>query len=200
MTCLKPIYLKSQNLWVPCNNCINCRITKSDEWSVRIQHEMIGKEACFITLTYGGENAPEQLDKREFQLFWKRLRRKVDKRIKYFGCGEYGEENGRPHYHAIIIGWRPPFDDISSNHSSRILESCWSFGFNYVGAAEPISIRYVTGYIRKKIYSNRYYKSIGVTPPFQIMSKSLGSNWIEENYKNVIRKGVKVGGKPATVP
>ena len=48
------------------------------------------KENCFVTLTYNDDNLPPDLslDKRAFQLFMKRLRKRVKVPIRFFACGE----------------------------------------------------------------------------------------------------------------
>ena len=67
------------------------------------------KENCFITLTYNNNNLPKykSLVKKELQDFFKRLRKKYGEGIRYYACGEYGPKGKRPHYHAIIFGWKP---------------------------------------------------------------------------------------------
>lgn len=65
------------------------------------------KQNMFITLTYDNNHIPADgsIDKRELQLFFKRLRKKINPiKIKYLACGEYGEKFGRPHYHACVCG------------------------------------------------------------------------------------------------
>ena len=37
----------------------------------------------------------------------KRLRRKFGK-VRFYHCGEYGDKNGRPHYHASIFNYNFP--------------------------------------------------------------------------------------------
>lgn len=61
----------------------------------------------FVTLTYSNltlprnENGVPTLSKSDLQKFFKRLRKRIS--FKYFAVGEYGEDKGRPHYHAIIM-------------------------------------------------------------------------------------------------
>jgi hypothetical protein len=64
--------------------------------------------ACFITLTYDDRNLPNDhsLNKKHFQNFLKRFRKAIHpQKIRYFMCGEYGDDTWRPHYHAIIFGY-----------------------------------------------------------------------------------------------
>lgn len=62
--------------------------------------------SCFVTLTYDDEHMPYggDLHYRHFQLFLKKLRKRLGRPVRYFMCGEYGDRLGRPHYHAILIG------------------------------------------------------------------------------------------------
>lgn len=64
------------------------------------------RENCVVALTYERGKLPpnSSLCHKDYQDFMKRLRwlRKIG--IRYSMCGEYGEENGRPHYHACLFG------------------------------------------------------------------------------------------------
>nr|CDL65959.1 unnamed protein product [uncultured bacterium] len=135
-------------------------------------------ESCFITLTYNDDNLPydvfsplPSLCKRDVQLFMKRLRKMFSyKQIRFYLCGEYGEQTHRPHYHAIIFGH--DFNaDTDFHGSSKTLEHLWQFGNNYVGQCNPKTIQYVAGYVTKK-YVNK--KRDTITPEFTLMSRRPG--------------------------
>lgn len=113
---------------------------------------------CFVTLTYDDEHLPADggLDYREFQLFMKRLRKRVGK-VRFFMCGEYGNEHRRPHYHACLFG--VDFDDKSywqtgksgcRIYRSKLLEALWPFGFSTVGDVTFDSAGYTARYVLKK--------------------------------------------------
>ena len=155
---------------VPCGQCMGCRLEKSRQWAMRCMHEAsMHEENCFITLTYNNESLPHlgSLVKRDFQLFMKRLRKKYNGRsIRYYHCGEYGEFNGRPHYHACLFGH--DFEDKTlwtvrngfRVWRSEILESLWtnpdtgeSYGLSEIGSLTFESAAYVARYVTKK-YTN----------------------------------------------
>ena len=107
---------------IPCGKCIGCRLDKANDWATRCTAEAKQwKTNCFITLTYNDEKIPKNnsLRKKDLKDFWKRLRyyhKGIEKRywkgkeeypIRYFSCGEYGGQTGRPHYHAGIFNWKP---------------------------------------------------------------------------------------------
>lgn len=146
---------------VACGQCIGCRIDKSKEWAARIVHEQqMHEENCFITLTYDKENLPHDgsLNKTHFQKFMKRLRKHFnEKKIRYFHCGEYGEKNYRPHYHACIFGVdfhdRIPYS-VSNNivvFESELLAQIWGNGFCTVGELNYQSAAYTARYVLKKV-------------------------------------------------
>lgn len=138
---------------VPCGHCIGCRLEYSRQWANRCMLEaQYHERSCFVTLTYDDWHVPKRfygnvadgtalpcysLDKRDLQLFFKRLRKRFpDCRIRYFGCGEYGVNTLRPHYHIILFGI--DFEDkvlsklgsSKSNqvmYSSEVLDRIWSF-------------------------------------------------------------------------
>lgn len=153
---------------LPCGRCHGCRLEKSRTWATRCMHEAsLHEENCFITLTYA--ELPDEgptLVKKHFTNFMKRLRRYLDqkdKKIKFFMCGEYGDENLRPHYHAIIFGYNfPDWNFINTSQSgfdiytSPTLEKIWKknnpkAGFVQVGTVTFESAAYVARYCTKKI-------------------------------------------------
>ena len=92
---------------------------------MRITHEISQwKDTSFVTLTYNNDNLPYNenailptLRKKDLQMFFKRLRSRIDK-IKYFACGEYGDVTQRPHYHMILCGV-----GLSDEHKLAVIES-----------------------------------------------------------------------------
>lgn len=119
---------------------------------------MLHDQSCFVTLTYAPENVPEHgtLKKRHVQLFMKRLRKYSGRRMRFFACGEYGEQTGRPHYHVVLFGF--DFEDKAfwtkrGAHRvwrSELLEKCWPLGHSEIGSLNAESVKYVAGYVTKK--------------------------------------------------
>lgn len=116
----------------------------------------------FVTLTYNDDHLPPggTLVKSDFQLFMKRLRKKLSARsvqVRYFQCGEYGETTQRPHYHAILFGYRPDDPELFSQDGefplfvSTELSETWGMGHATFGEATFESAAYVARYCTKKI-------------------------------------------------
>ena len=161
---------------VACGQCIGCRIDKSKEWAARIVHESaMHQENAFITLTYNNENIPwdGSLDKSHFQKFMKRLRKHyAPRKIRYFHCGEYGENLERPHYHACIFGLdfpdRVPFSSTNevTTYTSDILQRIWGKGFATCGELNYQTAAYTARYIMKKMTGTKaeeHYERLEVT-------------------------------------
>lgn len=153
---------------VPCGQCIGCRLERSRVWAIRCVHEASLYDAnCFLTLTYNDANLPEHgsLVKAHFQNFMKRLRDRTRYKgadgvngIRYYMCGEYGENFGRPHYHACLFNWnfedrvvwrKSPSGEIL--YRSESLEGLWPCGFSSIGNVTFESAAYVARYVMKKI-------------------------------------------------
>ena len=70
-------------------------------------------------------------------------------------CGEYGEENLRPHYHAILFGY--DFEDkeripgSKEHYISETLTRIWGYGHTLIAPVTFESIAYVARYVTKKI-------------------------------------------------
>ncbi len=194
-------YKTSTPLQVACGQCLGCRTDRTLMWAMRIVHEAhLHERNCFITLTYrdrdecnaeqlrDGYYVPKDysLNKVHFQKFIKRLRKKYDQKIKYFHCGEYGDENLRPHYHACLFNVCFDDQEIYDNtegrglYSSPSLEKLWPYGFSTVGELNFETASYTAGYILKKITgkkaddeylrSGEYGVAYWVTPPYTTMS------------------------------
>lgn len=156
-------------LTLPCGKCMGCRMDKAKEWVLRCRLEMQqAKTAAFVTLTYDDEHLPddEQLDKRDLQLWLKRFRKELgtDRRIRFFACGEYGETNHRPHYHALLFG--------ASEADRATVDRTWGMGRTQCVAVTPQRIAYVAGYVQKKL--DGPHTSTKGQPPFIQMSRRPG--------------------------
>lgn len=200
---------------LPCGRCIGCRLERARQWAIRCMHEsMLYDDNVFVTLTYNDENLPAHgsLDKRAFPLFMKRLRARLDKYtkrddegriidpgVRVFYCGEYGDENFRPHYHAILfncdfedkVPWkRNERGDML--YRSSLLEALWPYGHSSLGAVTFESCGYVARYTLKKKHgpqASRYTVVCPETgeiiferePEFGDMSRfpGIGRPWIE---------------------
>lgn len=149
---------------VPCGQCSACRLEHSRQWAIRCVHEaQLHPENSFITLTYNDDYLPEDrsLDYRHFQLFMKRFTKMVRKTTghsaRFYMCGEYGDQLGRPHYHACIFGYDFPDKKLWKHerdvklYRSEALEELWPYGYSTVGDVTFQSAAYVARYIMKKI-------------------------------------------------
>jgi len=189
-------------LALPCGKCIGCLNRRASDWGIRCYHESMFWEDCsFITLTYATEYLPanRSLRKSDLQKFWKRLRIELLRRhnvqsVRYFACGEYGEERGRPHYHALLFGWSFPDrvrteqnpGAVDALYESEFLTKVWGLGKATLGiAVGGRSATYVAKYSLKKLHGEkgaRVYGGSGRIPPFTCMSHGIGSRWFHK-YK-----------------
>lgn len=204
---------------IPCGQCFVCRLEYSRQWAIRCVHEsQLHENSVFVTLTYDDAHVPHDwsLHYRDFQLFMKRLRKA--KPCRFYMCGEYGEDFGRPHFHACLFGCF--FDDRqvhsklpsgSTIYRSATLEKLWPFGFSSIGDVTFESAAYVARYVMKKVTgneANRHYEAVHGctgeivqrTPEFTRMSlkPGIGANWFarygSEVYPNdyVVIRGMKM--------
>lgn len=177
----------------------------------------------FVTLTYDDAHLPQygSLNYRDFQLFMKRLRKKIGTPVRFYMCGEYGENFSRPHYHALLFGCR--FSDAvlaNSVYSQRpvyrspTLESLWTAGHSSIGEVNMATAQYCAKYTLKKVYGNKaaeHYKRVipetgeivDLVPEFAKMSlrPGIGFKWLEQfgsdvwNWDNIV-----INGKIMPVP
>jgi len=225
VTCLCPIDVRRPDwavvrlyISVPCGRCVGCRLERARNWTIRIMHEaQMHEKNSFITLTYDDEaltfgGAQATLFKKDLQDFWKRLRKETNAKLRYFACGEYGEQRSRPHYHACVFGFDFPDKALLSRqgdndlYSSPLLDSVWSDGHCSVGALTPGSAAYVARYILDKNLGKErvYYEEKGIEPEFVVMSRKpgIGKNWFDKYAGDVFPadRVVLEGGKMSKPP
>ena len=185
---------------VPCGQCVGCRLDRSRQWAIRCVHEASQHEDnCFVTLTYDDDHLPldGSLNKAHYQNFMKRLRKSLaPHKVRYYHCGEYGDDNWRPHYHALLFGYRPPEQilytkrDGNSLFLSPTLQRIWGKGFVSWGEVTFQSAAYVARYVMKKVNGENqddyYWVANDVTgemhqvePEYSTMSHGIGRGWLD---------------------
>lgn len=169
---------------------------------------------CFITLTYNDEHYEPSLNYRDWQLFMYRVRQKLGP-TRFFMCGEYGDLNDRPHFHAILFGRY--FDDrdlIGKNlYRSNELDKLWTKGYSSFGGVSYQSAAYVAGYVFKKQSGNYIRSSVIDERTGEIVDRSpetgrmslkpgIGYSWFNKYCKEVLVRDrcVLPGGKMVPLP
>jgi len=211
---------------LPCGQCVGCRLERSRQWAMRCIHEaQLHQNNCFITLTYDDEHLPKDLslDHRDFQLFFKRLRKANPHiKIRYYMAGEYGTNFGRPHFHACIFGYdfhdKKLFTRTSSDsllYRSQELEKLWPYGYSTIGDVTFESAAYVARYIMQKqtgkdVDKNHYTycdlqtgELIKMQPEYNKMSlkPGIGAEWYKKYKTDVYPHDfVEVRGKKLKPP
>lgn len=226
-----------RSLELPCGQCVGCRLERSRQWAIRCMHEAsLYKNNCFITLTYNDEHLPDDysLHYEDFQKFMKRLRKRFkgiqssaspasgDKfPIRFYMAGEYGENFGRPHFHACIFNfdfsdkvlWQKT-ESGSKIYRSKELEELWPFGYSSIGDVNFQSAAYVARYIMKKVtgdMADQHYEEVNFStgeiikrrPEFNKMSlkPGIGADWYEKFKDDVYPHDyVVVNGKKCRPP
>jgi len=185
---------------VPCGKCNACRQRRINGWVMRLQAE--DRHWCgglFVTLTYDSDHVPitpkkfMTVDKRDIQLFMKRMRFNSGKKCKYYVAAEYGSKTYRPHYHAIIFGV-----------DQEDIKAAWPHGEIHVGQVSGASIAYTLKYISKERQVPMHPNDDRVRE-FSLMSKHLGISYLTLDMVNwhITNKAsftVKQGGVVAALP
>lgn len=174
---------------------------------------------AFLTLTYDNEHLPTDgsLQKREWQTFAKRTRKKAGP-FRFLHVGEYGEQNFRPHYHALLFGLDFSKDRIIQNqgdenplYTSNTVEALWPKGFHTIQLLTPETVNYVCRYALKTLSgeakTEKYARQDGdgntwtLASEYATMSRrpGIGAAWIAKFPTDVwpddfiVVKGQKAG-------
>jgi len=214
--CLHPIRATKQNpsdggrpkvdpegdLQIPCGQCHECIMLRARHWGTRAKHEISCHESsCFLTLTYDDEHLPSPLDfKRPFQLFIKKLRKKLKKKLMYMVSHELGGTTFRPHHHCILFGHS--YDDLilhkktksgENIYLSKTLDSEWQNGYSSVGTANEKTAFYIAKYALKGKKHDVVMSDgsiIQISDLFDCSKRpAIGYNFLLKNYKSIVQSG-----------
>lgn len=176
----------------------------------------------FITLTYDEFWLPNDgsLNTQHWQKFAKKLRKNVGK-FRFLQIGEYGDDMGRPHYHALLFGqdFREDRTPVKLNNSdfpqweSPKLTETWGMGIATVSDLTEQSAAYCCRYVIKKLNGQKAkdkYSRLDmhtgeiteVQPEKATMSRrpGIGRLWIEKHWKDLRHGYVVINGKERAMP
>lgn len=238
MACMKPIELfynlkehkyqmsytpdcdVNRSIIVSCGRCPACAKNWRNQLAQRARYEYLAHtDCCMVELTVDDDHLEEvfpnlEVDHAYFQKFMKRLRITLERhygftgRIKYLVGAEYGELNGRPHFHLIIYGWKPHDLRFLKRSKKKVelfrsdfLASIWKAGFVTVSNVTEKSAPYVAKYVAKfkevKQEDFMVVQLIGeekverkVRKPYLVYPREmLGYKWFLEHAVNILRRG-----------
>lgn len=151
----------------------------------------------------------------------KRLRKHYGTKIRYFHCGEYGDDERRPHYHAIIFNhdfsdklYKQQSNTGHRLYTSDTLNMIWGLGFCLIGDVTFDSAAYVARYITKKVTGDdsndhylAYHHSTGdalqLSPEYTTMSRrpGIGKNWLDKYTSDIYNADfVVINGRKMRAP
>lgn len=196
--CVRTIWIRKYQQEVPCGKCYECVKRRRNDWYIRcLIQSRTSRYTYFGLLTYA--EVDMKLDKRDVQLFLKRLR-SYGYEFSYLIAGEHGGRRDRPHWHCLFFA-----NEMLSY--ARIAQA-WRGGYetdqgrNKAGwiRFEPIrsarSIRYTVKYI---------YKYDGVDPRFVLMvskNPAIGKGFLVHQAYFLGRKSAdfRIDGKATAMP
>lgn len=215
---------------IPCGQCIGCRLERSRQWAIRLMKESkLHDRNSFLTLTYSDDHLPYHwydstgkkitcprptLNLEDIQLFLKRLRKHfAPHRLRFFQCGEYGDENLRPHHHMILFGEnflksREPAENSRSGfpqYMSPVLSELWGKGRCTISDVTFESAAYTARYCLKKISGpGQSFILRRAKPEYVTMSRNPGiASLYFEEYKDDLYPHDEIIpeiGRPASLP
>lgn len=181
----------------PCRWCINCRIDRKNYWKDRLDYEHLNKiSSAFVTFTYDEWHLPKNgsLCREDFKKLITNLRQRTRKQLPsdlckknwtYYGCGEYGDKYGRPHYHILFFG-------LDFWDCKQLFNTTWHGG---IVDSLPIlngGIGYVLSYMDKQLFgkmSLEKYEANGLESPFASWTPGIGSKLFESQIDYLIKNG-----------
>lgn len=165
---------KAVVMFVPCRKCLKCGKVKASLWVDRAKKELAlwAGRTWSVTLTFSQvhlgivrkkaqtfNGTPAQRMERagfyEVQKYFKKLRKAADLDLRYLAVAEYGENNGRLHYHVFI-------HEVQGKVFKKTLEKRWAsivharLVANSVKQAEYLC-KYVTKTPGSRIRASRFY-------------------------------------------
>lgn len=125
----------------------------------------------------------------DLQKFIKRLRSRIQRKniynnekIKYYAVSEYGPRTFRPHFHVLFY-----FDNAKlSQDFGQLVDSSWSFGYNYTTLSRGGVSSYVASYVNSIVATPEVFKG-NATMPKSSHSALLALPLCESQFQEVYR-------------
>lgn len=129
-------HLLGRVVYLPCGGCLACRRERRQELTLlQCCEASLHDDNWFVTLTYDDWKTiqldglpPYSLNKKHLSEFNESMRKYCQYNgvpYRFFACGEYGDQNERPHYHLTIFGLSPKLlgikEGISQNDRTEYL-------------------------------------------------------------------------------
>lgn len=208
---------------LPCGSCIGCRTAQARGWALRCQLELEShNRAAWANLSYSPEEltrlqsplAPKgTLSRHDLSKFlrsvrkrlapWRKRKMGATRSVRFFGSGEYGETNARPHYHVVLYG-------VDHQADAELLHDTWGKGLTLITPVTPANIAYTAGYTAKKLGWQAMAKQTMVDyttgeeftwqPPFLQMSRRPGIGAAARQFISSWRLYAVANGHKLPVP
>jgi hypothetical protein len=195
-----------ERIIIPCGKCTGCRLEYSKQWADRCYLEAkMWKANYWLTLTYDEEHIQHllvpavdkktgevikvaSLYKKDLQDFMKRIRERWKRihnnpNVRFYACGEYGEQNHRPHFHVILFNFVIPDLELIANKNgfavfqSEEVSKVWGMGNVTINRNSWLTAAYTARYMMKKRkgkWAKQEYAEAGINPEFCLCSRKPG--------------------------
>lgn len=169
------------NSGFPCGQCTPCTINARRVWTARLLLEAnYHADVVFVTWTYK-EDGNGSVDKADFRKYLASVRTQLNRlgvQFRYYAVGEYGDETGRPHYHAVLYGIPgKEYELLRKTWLSRSHADSKVGGFVRFDRFSPDLAAYITGYVAKKWHKRDRYaeqRLLGREREFSLTSRRPG--------------------------
>lgn len=133
-------------LKVPCGRCFACIKDRSNQWKIRLTHEVLyGKyRSCtFVTMTFSDEYYSRFYDhpERAIRLFLDRFRKAYKRPLRHWFVTELGGATERLHFHGFVFDLPCSYEEFSR---------LWSYGYTDCSYVTLKRIGYAAKYSSKR--------------------------------------------------
>lgn len=115
--------------------------------------------------------------------------------FRFYHCGEYGGENLRPHYHALLFGQDFHSDRVQvqetpyPKYRSALLDQIWGLGRTDIGNVTYQSAAYVARYVNKTGVALRRIEKDVDDPRYTRVNPETGEYWqVPREYSTMSRR------------
>lgn len=211
--CLRPLTIKNVRYFngdltpwgryidVPCGSCVQCleRKISANLGRLKAHAKKYNDYALFVTLTI--DDSVELVDlrypgvsKSHVQPIVNAIKHSNERKgtdYSYFITSEYGSLTDRPHYHALLYGFKNPLE------CEKFLRKYYKTGFITISEANGARFNYVANsHISKCSHVPYYCPDINdgilelCNKPFVMCSRGIGYKYVEKCQNQILKDGL----------